>query len=73
MVLCVRIELSEHVCGSGPRWADAPPNGVGVDEGCVVAVGMGVEALTGGVCPTGGDDVSVQAARASRSPVNIMM
>src|SRR5216684_932496 len=73
MVLGMRIELSEHVCGSGPSWADAPPNGVGVGEGCVVAVGMGVEALTVGVCPTGGDDDSVQAVRASSSPVSIMM
>ena len=73
MALGMRIELSEHVCGSGPSWADAPPNGVGVGEGCVVAVGRGVEVFTVGVCPAGSDDDSVQAVRTSSSPVSITM
>ena len=75
MILAVLIELTGHVCGRGPSEVDAPPDGEGVrvGEGCVVAVGVGMEAFTVGVCPTCGEDAPVQAARSNGNPISIPM
>lgn len=75
MVLGVLIELTGHVCGRGPSEVDVPPDGegIGVGEGCVVAVGVGMEAFTVGVCPACGEDAPVQAARSNGNPISIPM
>lgn len=73
MVLGIWIELSGHVCGSGPSWADAPPSGDGEGSGRAVAVGVEVAAFVVGVCPAGSSDDSVHAVRTNSSPVSITM
>jgi hypothetical protein len=68
MGLSREIAPAGHVLGSGPSWANVPPNGVG--EGASVAVGIDVEVFTVGEGSACGADASVHAVRTNNRPVN---